>query len=412
MKKKFFLAVIFPLVLLAKAQLSPVLWQVKTDTILSWQHYFGEEFSGKTLSEEKWFDHYPWGGLSFREDEYADAQNLVLNNGVLELYAKKTDELRKFPDWMIDTVAMKKFGKKLVDGKYQLRYTGGAIWSKKQFKYGYFECRCKVPSGSGLWPAFWLYGGNPNDEIDFMELKGEKEDQIHVDVHCPDNCDGKRKGPFRIQKDWGGWVQVSGNLTKDWNIISGIWMPGYVTFYVNGDPVGYFEGDFKNSMNLIANIAVAVNGGPFKPGPDEKTSFPAKMEIDYIRVWKPLGDSSFSERTSKVVEADNSVKKEEEGSVKPFLKKPIRSMFSKKKMKNENGFVSLYPAGEKKYHVIINGKTIGPVSISIIDESGKTIKENKFEKRFSLLDLSDLEGKNYFVILKTTSQSCRVQLKL
>ena len=76
-----------------------------------------------------------------------------------------------------------------------------ALLSKKQFKYGYFECRAKAPSGRGFWPGFWLYGGHPNDEIDFMEMKGEKSKHAHVDVHCPDNCD-------KVPKNWIGFKKI------------------------------------------------------------------------------------------------------------------------------------------------------------------------------------------------------------
>ena len=27
---------------------------------------------------------------------------------------------------------------------------------KKDFKYGYFECRAKVPAGNGYLPSFWM----------------------------------------------------------------------------------------------------------------------------------------------------------------------------------------------------------------------------------------------------------------
>jgi beta-glucanase (GH16 family) len=400
MKKRKNIVVLFIFFMVAmKAQLSPIMWQVKTDTLIEWKHYFGDEFTSKTINETNWYNGYPWGGLFYVEDEYAAIENVILNDGVAELYAKRTNELRKFPEWMIDTIAMQKLGKKLIDGKYQLRFTGAAIWSKQQFKYGYFECKCKMPAGKGLWPAFWLYGGNPNDEIDLMELKGEIENKIHLDVHCPTNCDGGYSGFLGIKKNWGGWVKVSASLNKDWNIISGIWLPGSVTMFVNGAPMAYFEGDFKNPMNLIANLAVADDNGPFNPGPDKNTVFPAKMEVDYIRVWKPDNDSTLLLKKIRYTELDNITKLENKKNDKPILKKPIGFMFHKKKMKLENGFVSLYPQSDRIYKVTLNGIKLTNVILCVEDKSGKTVVESKFTNLNGTLNLSELKPGTYKITI-------------
>ena len=57
-------------------------------------------------------------------------------------------------------------------------YTSAKIWTQgvKNWKYGKFEIRAKVPAGVGTWPAFWMmpkssvYGGWPaSGEIDILE---------------------------------------------------------------------------------------------------------------------------------------------------------------------------------------------------------------------------------------------------
>ncbi|MFN6038680.1 MAG: family 16 glycosylhydrolase, partial [Bacteroidota bacterium] len=308
-KKILSILLVFTVFLRVVSQINPVLLQLRTDTAIKWNYFFGDEFNKGDIDDEKWHRGYPWGGLFVIEDEWADPAFLKFNpNGILEFNADKSNELRKFPDWMIDSNQLKKHEKKLVDGKYQLKYKGSAIWSKEPIKYGYFECRCKMPPGKGLWPAFWLYGGNPNDEIDFMELKGEKPNEIHIDVHCPDNCDKGYPGFMGIKKNWGAWAKVNSDLTKDWNIVSGIWMPGYVMFFLNGQVLACFKGDFKNSMNVIANLAIAVDNGPFGPGINDKTPLPAKMEVDYIRVWKVPEDVAFAERRIRIADPDLSPK--------------------------------------------------------------------------------------------------------
>ena len=40
------------------------------------------------------------------------------------------------------------------------RFTSARLISKKKFKYGFYEVRAKVPTGRGIWPAFWLLAAN------------------------------------------------------------------------------------------------------------------------------------------------------------------------------------------------------------------------------------------------------------
>lgn len=72
-------------------------------------------------------------------------------------------------------------------------YTSGRIntQGKHDFKYGYFECRAKVPTGKGYLPAFWmmptdenLYGQWPKcGEIDIMEVMGQETNKAYGTIH-------------------------------------------------------------------------------------------------------------------------------------------------------------------------------------------------------------------------------------
>jgi beta-glucanase (GH16 family) len=391
-------------------QLQPILWHVKTDTIERWDYHFGDEFSTATLDSEKWFDTYSWGGLLTQYRIYSDPKLVVPHEGFVSLKADTTSEWRTFPEWMIDKEGAKKAGVEIKNNSLQLKYLNSCIWSKQEFKYGYFECRCKAPSGKGLWPAFWLYGQNQKDEIDFMEMKGEKEFETHVDVHVPNTTD-KVPGFLGFKQDWGGWIKTEQKLTDEWVIFSGIWKPRSLIYYVNGVPVSHFKGDFETSMNLIANLANAVDNGPFKPGPDEKTVFPNEFLVDYIRVWKSNENPSNVNIKKVNVRDENKVMS---SAVIPSIKikKKIGLIYDTKLFKKEIGFVALVPVGDRSYQIQANGVKLKNAKIQIIDASGTIIKETIVNTQFTNLNLSTLKKGDYTIQLQYNKIKQSIQLKL
>ncbi|MGW2373474.1 glycoside hydrolase family 16 protein [Kitasatospora sp. NPDC001683] len=76
--------------------------------------------------------------------------------------------------------------------------TSGRITTKERFAraYGRFEARIRVPTGSGLWPAFWMTGADidqhpwpANGEIDVMEVLGNDPATVHGTAHGPGSGD-------------------------------------------------------------------------------------------------------------------------------------------------------------------------------------------------------------------------------
>lgn len=393
---------------IAQAQLKPILLQVKKDTIIHWDYHFGDEFNGNKFNLDKWYDSYSWGGLVPEQRIYSAPEMVSLKDGILHLGAKKTNEWRQFPDWMLNAEQAKKMGIELKDGAMQLDYLTSCVWSRQDFKYGYFECRCKAPSGKGLWPAFWLYGQNQKDEIDFMEMKGENHDKVHVDIHCPNNCDKTPGGIFGIKKEWGGWVKMENNLTDNWVIFSGVWLPNSLTYYVNGVAVSHFNGDFETPMNVIANLSVARDNGAFEPGPDEKTVFPNEFLVDYIRVWKPNGDQANIKNENWVIPRSSQTIQSTEVSGK--IRKKLKHVYDKKKLKQEEGFISLIPQSERVYVLQINGFSEENFTINVKDETGK-ILDAVFVKK-SLLDFTGLNRGNYNIEIIQGLHKKQVQINL
>ena len=391
-------------------QLQPILWHVKSDTIERWNYHFGDEFSTATLDKEKWYDVYPWGGLHTLHLTLIEPHLTVPHEGYVSFRADTLTEWRKFPEWMLDKEGAKKLGIEIKDNSLQIKYLNSAIMSKQEFKYGYFECRCKAPKGRGLWPAFWLFGQNGKGEIDFMEMKGEKEFETHVDVHVPDKTD-KVRGFLGIKKDWGGWIKLNHKLTEEWIVFSGIWKPGSLIYYVNGVPVSHFKGDFDASMNLIANLANAVDYGPFNPGPDKNTIFPNEFLVDYMRVWKS-SDDPISSRAPKILVRDENKVLTSSTIPETKIKKKIGLIYDTKLFKKEIGFISLLPIGNRTFQIQANGFKVKNAKIRVIDLSGNVIKESIVNAQYSILDLNDLKKGDFIIQLEYNGIKQNIPLTL
>ncbi|PKM78883.1 MAG: hypothetical protein CVU88_08675 [Firmicutes bacterium HGW-Firmicutes-13] len=127
-----------------------------------------DNFNGNSLDLSKWDRSFPWGRNTKSDDAcYYLNENVVVENGTLKLIAKK--EPGYYEVWHWDAQ-----GNFYTTQEY-FEYTSGMIRSFQQFKYGKFEIRCRMPEGEGLWPAFWLFGCNPDqkrwNEIDIFDQK-------------------------------------------------------------------------------------------------------------------------------------------------------------------------------------------------------------------------------------------------
>jgi beta-glucanase (GH16 family) len=263
------------------------MWQINRDTTITYNYEDGDEFSGNEISQEKWKSWYGWARSIHSNKEqqyYSEFKNHELKNGCIHLTTEKKEFEARMVDWMGDNDTIKSGAGKFQGlNKRAWKYSGGLIHSKRTFLKGYFEIKFKAPSEKGLWPAFWVYGGSPNEEIDFMELKGEREDQIHVDTHCKD-CDIVRN--FIGQKrSFGGWIKLNGKLTEGFNVVSALWDDNEIRYYLNGQCIAVSKVKFDKPKALAANVAVADDKGPFHPGPDKNANQFSPLVIDYIRVW-------------------------------------------------------------------------------------------------------------------------------
>lgn len=105
-------------------------------------------------------------------------ENAVVKDGILHLINKK--ENRGGQEW-----------------------TSGSIWTKKKFRYGYFECRYRYAEAPATNNSFWLMTRGPNPtkgkrfEIDINEghYPGEVNTNIHNWTDVVTDANGKKMHP-------------------------------------------------------------------------------------------------------------------------------------------------------------------------------------------------------------------------
>ena len=174
-------------------------------------------------------------------------------------------------------------------------YLSGIITSYDAFRFahGYAEIRAKVPTGPGLWPAFWLLPSQYVDivpEIDVMEHLGQNANEVYHTYHFFDRSDPAVWAARRTPT----FETVGPDFSKAFHTYGVAWEPGQLIYYVDGKEVRRVrDGDPTTSgdeivlprqaMHLIANVAV---GGTWPGAPTAATPFPAEYEIDWIRAWK------------------------------------------------------------------------------------------------------------------------------
>ena len=176
---------------------------------------------------------------------------------------------------------------------YQGRaYTSARINTLGRFEQarGRFEARIKLPVGQGIWPAFWLLGGNfaavgwPTcGEIDIMEYRGQLPRVINGSLHGPGYSGGQALGgPFELPL---------GTFDGTFHVFAVEWDSSRITWLVDGIAYQRVTPDqlpsgarwvFDHPFFIILNVAV---GGNYVGPPDASTSFPQTMTIDYVRVY-------------------------------------------------------------------------------------------------------------------------------
>lgn len=228
------------------------------------------------------------GFVRNQEIQWYQAENANCSNGVLLIEGRR--EQFSNPNYDSTSTNWKNSRKKV-------NYTSSSINTrgKKQWLYGRFEIRARIDTSKGSWPAIWALGtaGSwpSNGEIDLMEFyRVNNVPTILANVAWGTNqrsvakWDGEKRPLSRFTSVDPDWVKKFHVWRMDWNKDSiNLYLDDVLlnncllTQTINADG----SNPFTKPQYLLLNLALGSNGGD----PD-KTAFPIKFEVDYVRVYQ------------------------------------------------------------------------------------------------------------------------------
>ena len=243
----------------------------------SWELIWQDEFEGERLDRNSWTVELmpdPYNEeLQYYPDRADDSPgaNVWIENGILIIEARREDfEHRHYTSARINT------------------------HGKREFLYGRFEARMRLPAEVGMWPAFWMLGGNIDDvgwpacgEIDIMEGKGRLPNWTSGALHR-----GPDAGSNLITA--AEYVLPTGDFHQEWHVFAVEWWPSQIRWYVDDVPFqaverpsgvapAYWPFDRGQPFFIILNLAV---GGWFdSPHMPPENMEPQRLLVDYVRVY-------------------------------------------------------------------------------------------------------------------------------
>lgn len=276
---------------------------------------YEDDFNGDKLDLSKWrlkednqgaFIGYPIdpsypGQKTEPQMEYNSLDNIEVSNGTLKIIAKNENVWRRAINWINDDNTI------LQDGLPNLRqynYTSSSIWSNWKVRtFGKYEIRCRLPKGSGFWPAFWTYGKTYDgrwSELDVFEIYGHDINKFTCNSHFDIDNDGNSESCSFVKKNYKDF--------SEWHTFTAIFNFYYIWWLVDGEVVRVVprmntdSGDIircedkpdlpeferywlKNyypdaDHQIIMNLAIERRNPP-----NGSTVFPNYMEIDYVRYY-------------------------------------------------------------------------------------------------------------------------------
>ncbi|GAA0964265.1 glycoside hydrolase family 16 protein [Actinocorallia libanotica] len=232
-----------------------------------WKKTWGDEFNGEGAPSRAWRALSGGTGWGHEARQYYTPANARQDGyGNLVITAEKAPRSSRLQCW---------YGR--------CTHLSARIQTDRSFTqtYGRFAARVRIPTGNGVWPAFWmqrknggLVGSPTYGEIDVIETRGQEPHLARGYAHAKD-----LKG--------GGVLLMPEPLEAGYHVYGVDWTPKSITWWVDGKPYAqlprYKNWPFAKPFFLVLSLQV---GGSWVGPPDRTTRFPARLTVDWIRTYK------------------------------------------------------------------------------------------------------------------------------
>jgi beta-glucanase (GH16 family) len=231
------------------------------------------------------------------DDIYFSANNVVLQDGTLKLMNRKEnkDSVMVVTRWDDPNTP----GNEYAFHYRNWSYTGAQIETRKTYKYGKFEIRCKIEHGSGFWPAFWLWGVGPAgdyNELDVFEFLNNDNQNIRMTIHYP------------APHDQAGFSYAGIDYSLGYHTFSVEWDKFVIIWRIDGNIVNTYYQYFKRRHNVPCDsiqpnkkyrmkkyfpkdgmwVAISTQIG-YSHHPVD-SCLPNSMDVDYVRFYKRISE--------------------------------------------------------------------------------------------------------------------------
>ena len=256
---------------------------------------WSDEFDGDKIDKSKWGPEW-W--VTERKGGYWHEDMARVENGNLVISAEYLDtplENRYYDKWH-DVINFK---------EYKPGYYTAMLTTQGKFEqcYGYFETRCILPAGTGLWSAFWMM----NDKVYIEDGTGDDGTEVDIfeSMYYKDHwwgCDAVISGIVfdgygeARQGDSIGKYFIKNNPYKEYNTYGLEWNKDEYIFYINGHETGRLSkgGVSDNPEYLLLSVEIAGSDGiadADRHGTGKIThtpekNWPVEFKVDYVRCYQ------------------------------------------------------------------------------------------------------------------------------
>ena len=228
---------------------------------------------------------YEHGFVRNEEAQWYQPDNATVSGGLLIIEARR--EQKANPNYMAGSTDWKR-------NRQYAEYTSTSMITSglHSWQFGRFEMRGRIDTRSGMWPAWWTLGDSgewpSNGEIDIMEFY---RGNVLANVACGTST--------RYQAKWDSVSKpISSFNDAQWSSKFHVWRMDWddtkIDLYLDDvlmntsnladmlNPNGMSP--FRQPDYMILNLAIGGQNG----GDPANTTFPARFEVDYVRVFQKM----------------------------------------------------------------------------------------------------------------------------